>query len=328
MSNNEYPLKFEPILQEKLWGGNKLHQFFGKVTTKFNIGESWEISNVDGYVSVVSNGFYKKQSLKEIIGLNPKDILGERVHDQYGTDFPLLIKFIDAAKDLSIQLHPNDAMAKEYHNSFGKTEMWYVIQADEEAKIIAGFQTNQNEASFNEHLKKDSLETILNIENTKEGDVYFIPPGRIHAIGAGVLLAEIQQTSDITYRVYDWNRLDTNGKPRELHTDLALKAIDYSAKKENKTPYSKKVNQPTKLVRSPYFETVLLAIDRPLERNYDDLDSFVVLMCVKGSISVCFGTNESESLQMGQTCLIPAALKNINLKPSESSKILEIFIPQ
>ena len=222
-----YPLKFNPILKDKIWGGEKLKNILNKQTEASNIGESWEVSDVEGDTSIVTNGPLKGQSLKELLSNFKSDLLGEKNYAQFGTKFPLLIKFIDAKEDLSIQLHPNDTLAAERHNSFGKTEMWYVMQADQDSNLIVGFNQDMNAEKYLHHLDNKSLTEILNFDKVQAGDTYFIEVGRVHAIGAGVMLAEIQQTSDITYRVYDWDRVDDKGNERELHNDLAIDAIDF-----------------------------------------------------------------------------------------------------
>jgi mannose-6-phosphate isomerase len=225
-----YPLKFYPILKERLWGGTKLGDILGKPLQNTITGESWELSGVEGDVSVVSNGELAGTSLKDLISEDPDGILGRSVGDRFGKEFPILIKFIDAKQDLSIQLHPDDELARIRHNSFGKTEMWYIMDSDEDAQLIVGFKRTVTKEEYLESLKNDRLTDLLNYESVREGDAFLINPGKVHAIGAGTLLAEIQQTSDITYRVFDFNRRDKNGNLRELHTDLALDAIDFEKK--------------------------------------------------------------------------------------------------
>ena len=207
-------LKFDPILKDKIWGGEKLMNLLHKESERNDIGESWELSDVEGDTSIVSNGLLKGKDLKQLIQEFKSDLVGEKVYHHFGNKFPLLIKFIDAKEALSIQLHPHDDLAMKRHNSFGKTEMWYVMQADEKANLIVGFQKDVTKEEYLHHLKNKTLTSILNIDEVQKGDVYFIPTGRVHAIGAGVLLAEIQQTSDITYRVYDWDRQDDQGNYR------------------------------------------------------------------------------------------------------------------
>lgn len=320
-----YPIKFTPILKEKVWGGNKLSRLLKKTFISNNIGESWEISGVEGSISVVANGEFFGKSLNELIEIFKQDFLGKQVYETFGNQFPLLFKFIDAKEDLSIQLHPNDALAKSRHNSFGKTEMWYIIQADENANLIIGFKEKINEKFYQKHIDNGTLEELLHYEKVKEGDAFYITPGRIHAIGAGVLLAEIQQTSDITYRLYDWNRPDSDGKLRELHNDLALDAIDFNATKDYKLEDHSVTNQPQKLIASPYFETSLLEVKGKMDRDLSAIDSFVVYMCVGGEGSI--GVNShSEKIQLGEMVLIPAICTRVSILAT-NAKLLEVFVP-
>ena len=324
--NTKYPIKFSPILKEKIWGGEKLIKLLNKQSDKNNIGESWEISDVDGDTSIVSNGDLKGLSLKELISKYKGDLVGEKVYQQFGENFPLLIKFIDAKTALSIQLHPNDALAKKRHNSFGKTEMWYVMQADDNANLIVGFKENVSSEKYLEHLKNKSLIDILNVDIVKKGDVYFIPTGRVHAIGAGVMLAEIQQTSDITYRIYDWDRVDADGNERDLHTKEAIDAIDYKAQESYKTEYSKVQNASSTIVSCPYFTTNIFPVNGTVKVNHHDKDSFVIYLCVSGEVSFNYGNQQSEKLVVGETILIPATLKEFEIESSAQSKLLEVFI--
>ena len=322
---NLYPLKFKSIYQKRIWGGNKLRTMLNKNVAGEAIGESWEISDVKGATSVVANGKLQGKTLQELSETFQAELLGLKVYKAFGTKFPLLIKYIDAKSDLSIQVHPNDVLAKKRHNSFGKTEMWYVMQADEDAEIIVGFNQKVTKETYQTHLKNNTLTEILNFEKVKNGDVYFLPTGRIHAIGGGIVLAEIQQTSDITYRVFDWNRLDAEGNARELHTDLALDAIDYSIQENYKTAYNAKENTGTTLVDTPYFTTNLIPFQGELAINHGEKDSFVIYMCVKGNVT--FETkNYKEKLAFGETLLIPAAIKNIKINTQEASELLEVYI--
>lgn len=320
-----YPLKFKPILQERIWGGNKLVEQFNKPSDKKNLGESWEVSGVKGNISVVENGPLKGESLTDLIEKYQGELVGEKVYGQFGKDFPILIKFIDAKTDLSIQLHPNDELAKKRHNSFGKTEMWYVMQADPHGKLIVGFNKEVDKEEYLKHVEDKSLIDILNVDKVAEGDVYFIPTGRIHAIGGGVMVAEIQQTSDITYRIYDWDRKDDHGNERELHTELAVDALDYEVQSDYKTQYKKKPNQSSAVVSCEYFTTNIIALDDEVNRNYGQLDSFVIYICVKGKVSVTADGN-SEDLVAGETLLLPAALKEVTIKPDGYSELLEVYI--
>ena len=324
--NINYPLKFEPILKDKIWGGEKLKALFNKKSTRNDIGESWELSDVDGNVSIVNNGVLKDTSLKTLLNTYKDDLVGKKVYKQFGNNFPLLIKFIDAKEALSIQVHPNDKLASERHNSYGKTEMWYVMQAEAEGNLIVGFNKNTSKEEYVKHLEEKKLLEILNQEKVQQGDVYFIPTGRIHAIGSGVLLAEIQQTSDITYRVYDWDRLDDEGNSRELHTELALDAIDYTAQKEYKTTYTKELNVPSSLVSCQYFTANTIEINGAISVNNSDKDSFTIYMCVEGEVIIKHDDFEEVKLLKGETVLIPATLKEYQLIASEKSELLEVYI--
>ncbi|PID71278.1 MAG: mannose-6-phosphate isomerase [Flavobacteriales bacterium] len=303
-----YPIKFTPILQERIWGGDKLVEQFNKPSEKKNLGESWEISGVKGNISVVSNGILKGEHLTDLIKTYRGDLVGEKVYKKFGTDFPILIKFIDAKTDLSIQLHPNDKLAKKRHNSFGKTEMWYVMQSDSNGKLIVGFNKKVSKEAYLKHVENKTLINILNVDKVSEGDVYFIPTGRIHAIGGGVMVAEIQQTSDITYRIYDWDRKDSQGNERELHTDLAVDALDYEIQSDYKTEYEKKLNQSSSVVNCKYFTTNIMAVNDKVKRNYNKVDSFVIYICVKGKVQITT-TESSEELYIGETILIPAIFR-------------------
>jgi len=324
MKLNQF-IKFEPILKDKIWGGEKLATLLDKKSTKNDIGESWEISDVENDTSIVSNGLLKGLNLKELITSFKGDLVGDKIYNHFGEKFPLLIKFIDAKEALSIQLHPHDDLAKKRHNSFGKTEMWYVMQADKEANLIVGFQKDVTKEEYIHHLENKTLTEILNIDEVKEGDVYFIPTGRVHAIGAGVLLAEIQQTSDITYRVYDWDRQDSKGNYRDLHTDEAIDAIDYTSKESYRTSYNKINNVSSEIVSCPYFTTNVLPINGTVSVNHLNKDSFVIYMCVKGSVSFTY-ENQDEILKMGETLLIPSIIKEFSIQSQEDSELLEIYI--
>lgn len=318
-------IKFEPILKDKIWGGEKLASLLNKQSKRKDIGESWEISDVEGDTSMVTNGHLKGKNLKELISEFKADLVGEKIYTHFGEKFPLLIKFIDAKEALSIQLHPNDTLAEERHNSFGKTEMWYVMQADKNANLIVGFQKEVSSADYIKHLDTKSLLDILNVDEVQKGDVYFIPTGRVHAIGAGVLLAEIQQTSDITYRIYDWDRPNPDGTFRDLHTEEAIDAIDYSAKDSYKTVYSKKENASSEIVSCQYFTTNVLPIIGEVSINHQEKDSFVIYMCVAGNVTFKY-ENQTEKLKTGETILVPACIKNIKIIADEASELLEVYI--
>ena len=279
---------------------------------------------MDNSETVVSEGSLKGRTLKELITQFKGEFVGNKVYETFGNNFPLLIKFIDAKTPLSIQVHPSDSLAKERHNSFGKNEMWYVMQADENAELIVGFNQDVAKEKYISHLNKATLSEILNIEKVRKGDTFYIPTGRVHAIGAGVLLAEIQQTSNITYRIYDYNRIDkTTGGKRELHTDLALDAIDFKFHKNYKTTYDTKVNISTKLVHSPYFKTNIINVSGEVKKDYTNLDSFVIYMCVEGFLKITY-KDKFFNLNKGETLLFPASIDQLNLK-AVNAVLLEIY---
>ncbi len=323
MSNTLYPIKFTPILKDKIWGGQKLKTLLNKNSDLPNIGESWEISDVEGDTSIVSNGSLKGQSLKQLLETYKEDLIGIQNYRIFENKFPLLIKFIDAKEDLSIQLHPNDELAAKRHNSFGKTEMWYTLQADEGANLIVGFNQEMTPELYLKHLEEKTLTQILNFDKVKTGDTYFIEVGRVHAIGAGVMVAEIQQTSDITYRVYDWDRVDDNGNERELHNDLAIDAFDFNMPDNFRVSYDKTENQSNEMVSCPYFTTNYLKIDKALQKE-NHHDSFIIYMCVEGSAEIS-ANGFTETINNGETILLPAAIKNYKIY-SEKATLLEVYV--
>ena len=318
-----YPLKFKPILKEKIWGGTRLTDNFNKQGNG-RVGESWEISGIEGDVSVVSNGYLINTSLAEIINLYKGKLVGEVVFDSFGSKFPLLFKFIDANEDLSVQLHPNDSLASKRHASFGKTEMWYIMDAEDEARLILGFKDSIEKSTYQRHLDKGTLTDLLLSEKVQKGDAFFIAPGTVHAIGGGIVLAEIQQASDITYRIYDWDRPDELGNFRELHTELALEAINFD-KRSAKLSYTDNRNVPTLLKSCAYFETNKLVIDTNLDRDLASIDSFVVYMCVEGKAKLQ-SNNYSLNIQKGESVLIPACNTYLNFR-TMGAVFLEVYIP-
>jgi len=323
MSSSLYPLKFTPILKDKIWGGPRLRDVLGKKASD-QAGESWEISCVQGDISVVENGFLAGNSLIELAEVYMGDLLGDQIYDKFGMEFPLLIKFIDASEVLSVQVHPDDSLARERHNSYGKTEMWYIIESDQ-GELIAGFNRELDREAYLRHFHEGTLKEILNRVKVGPGDIYFMPAGQVHAIGAGVLLAEIQQTSDVTYRIYDWDRTDPAGNPRELHTDLALDAIDFAFRKDQKIPYQALENSTVTAVDSPYFTTSVIRLDQPVDKDYNLIDSFVVYMCMEGEAGVAH-PGGVEKIRKGETILIPAELKNIAILPTRATTLLEVYI--
>ena len=322
---NLYPLTFTPIVKDKIWGGQKLKTILGKeFGTLPNGGESWEISGVKGNISVIDNGPLAGKTLNDIIAEYGAKLLGEKVLKEFGTEFPLLIKFIDANDNLSVQVHPDDAMAQKLHNSKGKTEMWYVIAADKDGKLISGFDKKVDPANYHTLVSSGKFMEVLKNVDVKAGDVFFIPAGHVHGIGKGVMVAEIQQTSDITYRVYDYDRVDANGKGRELHIDEAQKALDFNDLSTGKVDYTPKANERALLVDCKYFNTGLLKVTADVNRDYSKVDSFVILMCVEGGVKI----NDEYEVKCGQTILIPASLNGITIKPvAKESKLMEVYIP-
>lgn len=320
-----YPLKFEPILKDKIWGGTKLKNIFNKPATSDKLGESWELSGYENDESVVSNGFLAGNNLAELIEIYMGELIGDKVYDQYGLTFPLLFKLIDANDYLSIQVHPGDEVAAERHNSFGKTEMWYVVDADENAELIIGFSKDCSRDEYLDALDDNKVEELLQHVPVKKGDVFFIPAGLVHAIGKGVVVAEIQQSSDITYRIYDYKRVDDNGNERELHTDQALDVINFDASENPKTAYQVIPNDITPLVSCDYFTTNLIQFDTALIRNYGQLDSFIAYMCLEGSFFV-EANNEKTVINKGDTVLIPACIDEVGLTPHDKVTLLEVHV--
>jgi mannose-6-phosphate isomerase len=319
-----YPLKFTPLFKYRIWGGEKLKTELNKNYTEENIGESWEISDVSGDETVVSEGALIGKSLKDLTKEFKGNFVGNKVYEKFGEEFPLLIKFIDAKTPLSIQVHPSNEIAKERHNSFGKNEMWYVMQADKDAELIVGFDEKINTSDYKKHLENNTILDVMHHENVQKGDTFYIPTGRVHAIGAGVLLAEIQQTSDITYRIYDYDRVDAKtGTKRELHNEQAIDVIDYEVHEEYKTSYELQKNVSNKLVHSPYFTTNILDLSKTVRKDYSNIDSFIIYMCVDGSFDVISEDN-TYTINNGETILLPASVNKVQLK-AENAKVLEVY---
>ena len=325
MRNDLYLLKFEPILKEKIWGGNKLKSLFHKQTFSSRTGESWEISDLENDASVVANGPLKGKTLKWLLEQYKEELVGRKVFENFGFKFPLLIKYIDAAENLSIQLHPNDRIAKEKHNSFGKTEMWYIVQADEGAELILGFKEPITKARYVELVEKNELPDALNKVKVSVGDAFIIPPGLVHAIGEGVVLAEIQQTSDVTYRIYDWNRKTETGEKRELHTSLALEAIDLSSENGHEINYKVQPNATSEIIATSYFKTNIISVKGGIKKDYAQKDCFVILMGVEGSANISLKNGNTEVLNPGETLLVPASATEIKII-SKGAKILEVSV--
>ncbi|MEA1876306.1 MAG: type I phosphomannose isomerase catalytic subunit [Bacteroidota bacterium] len=321
-----YPLKFIPQYKYRLWGGNKLSNILHKHEVPEKTGESWELSGIADSLSIVANGFLSGNNIQELAEIYMGDLMGDSVYEKFGKEFPLLIKLIDANEVLSIQVHPNDELAAKRHNAYGKTEMWYVIQADEGSEIFTGFNRDMNKEALLDHMDANTLETVLNRESAQAGDCFFIPAGRIHATGAGILFAEIQQTSDITYRIFDWNRMDKDGEPRDLHTDLAIEAIDYKYHSDYRTTYLKEQNQSKLMVDCRYFTSNYFSVNQMIEKDYSNLDSFIIYICLNGACKIEYNENEIVDCKMGETVLIPASLKNFRIIPLEATELLEVYI--
>ena len=325
--NKLYPLKFKPIIKNKIWGGDILSKLYNKPQKSLpNIGESWEISGIQDNLSVVANGFLAGNNIEELIEIYMGEITGDAIYEKFGNEFPLLIKFIEAKEDLSIQVHPGDAMAKKRHNAYGKTEMWYILENNLDAKIFTGFNEGVTKENYLESVKNGNVPNLLNTEKAEKGDVFFTPAGRIHAIGAGITLVEIQQTSDITYRISDWNRKATSDEIRELHTDLALDALDFTeTSKRKKINIKPQSNTSNNLVDCSFFTANLLKFNKKTNKNYYFNDSFVIYICLDGELTI-YCDNSTEKITKGETILLPATIKEVELEPAIESQILEVYV--
>ncbi len=314
-------MKFRPILNSMLWGGDRIIPYKGLHSDQKLVGESWELSGVAGSESIVANGELEGASVTELIKEYGAELIGAENYKRFGDEFPLLIKFIDAEQDLSIQVHPNDELANERHNSKGKTEMWYVVDAKPGAKLRSGLSKQIEAAEYVKNLENDTLTDILQEYSVAKGDVFFLPAGRIHSIGAGCFIAEIQQTSNITYRLYDFNRRDDQGNTRELHTELALDAIDFAYETDYRTVYDKKSeNKSVEVVDCEYFKTSIMKLTEPKQVDYSALDSFVIYICTEGSATV-----NGTSLKQGETLLLPATTMKVEIE-SNGCTLLETYI--
>ena len=323
-----YPLKFEPILKQTLWGGDKIIPFKHLNETLPNVGESWEVSAVEGSESVVANGADKGYTLPEMVRKYKEELVGEANYARFGNKFPLLIKFIDAKLDLSIQVHPGDELAKKRHNSFGKNEMWHVIAADKGAKLISGFAEEITPKEYKDRVHNGTFAEVLQTCAIEPGDVFYVPAGRVHGIGAGAFVAEIQQTSDITYRIFDYNRKDKDGKSRELHTSQAMDAINFSDVQDDfRTEYERVQNEPVEMVASPYFTTSVYDMTEEITCDYSELDSFVIFICVEGSCRLTDDNQNEITLRAGETVLLPAAVQEVTIVPEgQRVKLLETYV--
>lgn len=323
-----YPLKFNPILKSVVWGGEKIAPFKGIETEQHNIGESWELSGVKDNESVIANGPLAGKNIAELCEEYKGELLGEKVYAKTGAEFPLLIKFIDARDDLSIQVHPNDELAAVRHNgSKGKTEMWYVVQADKNAHLMSGLSAAITPYEYAARIADNTITEVLHDYNVEKGDIFFLPAGRIHSIGTGCFIAEIQQTSNITYRIYDFGRVGLDGKPRELHTELSKAAIDYSVLDDYKTHYTEKKNEENEVVSCEYFTTSLFDLSEPFTRDMSGLDSFMIIICTEGKGTLADNNGNSVDIKQGETVLLPASVKSFTLTPAEGNlKVITSYI--
>ena len=321
-----YPLKFEPILKQTLWGGDKIISFKQLNDTRTEVGESWEISAVEGSESIVAEGPDKGMTLTEVLSKYREELLGEANYARFGVKFPLLVKFIDARQDLSIQVHPSDELAKKRHNSMGKTEMWYVIGADKGAKLRSGFSEQITPKEYKDRVYNNTITEVLQEYDIQPGDVFFLPAGRVHSIGAGAFIAEIQQTSDVTYRIYDFDRKDAKGNAREFHTELAREAINFEVLDDYRTQYDVVENEPIELVACPYFTTSLYDMTEEITCDYSELDSFVIFVCVEGSCTLYDNEKNEVSFKAGETVLMPASIQEVTIVPNGKVKLLETYV--
>lgn len=323
-----YPLLFQPNLHTIVWGGRRLTAYKGLPSVDEPIGESWEVSAVPSSTSIIANGQYAGRDLVSVINEQPDCILGHAVNRQYHGQLPLLVKFIDAQKDLSIQVHPNDEMALREHGKMGKSEMWYILDAQPGSFLYAGFNKEISQDEYKERIRNNTITDVLARHTVKPGDVFYLPAGRVHAIGAGILLAEVQQSSDVTYRIFDYNRPGLDGKPRELHTELAAQALDYHVLDEYRTFYSDKVNKANLVIDSPYFTIRVTESTGSFHRNLVKYDSFVICMCLEGGCRIRIReTGNTIELPHGNSTLIPAAIADYDIIPENGkSKTLEAFI--
>lgn len=321
-----YPLKFQPILKELIWGGNKISKFKGITPEKNSIGESWEISGVNENISIVSNGELKGKRLDELIAKYQTDLVGQCNFEKFGTVFPLLIKFINTNADVSIQVHPNDKLAKERHNSFGKTEMWYIIDANPGTSVLVGFSKQMTPEKYKKAITNNNFVSYLKEHDIQSGDVFLVPAGRVHTVKAGAFFVEIQQTSDITYRIYDYDRVGNDGKKRELHTELAQDAIDYKLHDDYRTLYPREENKPVILESTQYFTTELLKLTKNIVRDFSKIDSFVIYVCFEGSCKIRDDDNNTVQVKQGESILIPAITQTIHIETDKNVSLLETYV--
>lgn len=323
-----YPFLFHPNLHTVVWGGHRLQVYKGLQSTDEPIGESWEVSAVPSSTSIISNGSFAGRDIISVISEYPEDILGKAVNKKYHGQLPLLVKFIDAERDLSIQVHPNDEMAQREHGKMGKSEMWYVIKADAGSHLYAGFKQEITPEEYQQRIADGTIIEVLADHQVKAGDVFYLPAGRIHAICGGILLAEVQQSSDVTYRIYDYNRPGMDGKPRQLHTELAAQALDYHVEENYRTEYVDNPNKAIQIIDSPYFDVRVMEISKPFHRDLRKYDSFIISMCIEGDCKLCVrSTGDEILLRQGSSTLIPAAIADYDVLPlHHTTRLLDAFI--
>ncbi|MBP5547538.1 MAG: class I mannose-6-phosphate isomerase [Bacteroidales bacterium] len=325
METTLYPLKFMPLFKNKVWGGNKIKELGFDYDPLPNCGEMWVLSAVKDNESIIDNGFLADNTLNEVLEIYMDELIGEKNYRHFGNEFPLLIKIIDANDKLSIQVHPNDDLAHQRGLENGKTEMWYIIEAEHGSEIVDGFQSTVTPDEYQLSLDTGHIEELLHIDYPQNGDVFFIPAGRVHALGKGLLLAEIQQSSDTTYRIYDYNRPDADGKLRQLHTAEALDAIDFSPTADGRTHYQYKPNATVTLAECPYFTTNLIALDKPMRKNFAQLDSFIIYLCTEG-IAAVKTLNTICPIHAGECVLVPAVAETVELYSEGPAKLLEVYV--
>jgi len=324
--NTLYPMKFSPLFKEKIWGGNKIRDLLGYDYGSLpNCGEAWLISGVSGEPTMISNGYLAGNELNELVEVFMGDLVGDAVYERFGDQFPILFKILDSNDWLSVQVHPDDTLAAARGLGNGKTECWYVLQADDNASLIAGFNMEMNRSKYEEACASGRLREILNVEQAQAGDLFFMPAGRVHALGPGCLIAEIQQTSDTTYRIFDWDRRDQQGKLRELHTEDALDAIDFVRPETYKTPYNATKNPSGSLIDTPFFTLNRIQLQQGIKKDYSNLDSFVILFAAEGSFKVRW-EDETVEAAGAEAILLPAALGEVEIHPAGHAVILEVFI--
>ncbi len=319
-----YPLKFQPLPKEKIWGGTRLNRVANHQSGHPQIGETWDVAALDDNDSEVVNGFLAENTLSELLEVYMSDLVGDKVYSKHGNNFPLLVKLIDATDKLSVQVHPNDEMAQQNGERNGKTEMWYVLEADDNAEIILGFNKEVTKEELEQRLQDQTFSEVLNYQNIQKGDVIFIPAGTVHAIGKGCMILEIQQSSDTTFRLFDYNRLQDNGQPRKLHTKQAFEAIDYKNWEHN-VMHSNGVDEIEELVDCDYFTCSLIRFNKAKQYDISDIDSMVLLSVVEGSVEIEHEEGKT-TLQRGETTLVPAAVESLTILPDGEAKLLETYI--